>query len=60
MQPDYRTMVKTMTNSIIANQGVHHAVGSLEAFLYMVLEDMPQDKAEPWVKLINQTTEDQG
>ena len=53
---DIRELVRNMTNSIIKIQSPYHAIGTLEALLYMSINDMPTNLQQNYIDLIKSST----
>lgn len=60
MKPDHREMVRTLSETTTANKSPFSTIGTLEALLWMALDDLPEEKAEFYRKLINSMTIKQG
>lgn len=53
---DIRELVRNMTNSILKLHSPHHAIGTLEALLYMSINDMPTNLQQNYIDLIKSST----
>lgn len=53
---DIRDLVRDMTNSITKIHSPYHAIGTLEALLYMAINDMPTNLQNQYQELIKSST----